>query len=188
MFDAITNTPCGARRTASRILALTVGLLALTGCGDTASNDAPLRASEPDIPPAERADAAARAFVERVGAQDIRAITWNWKNGRPPDACYAHWRAETAANRDTRDLCQQWAEDLSALFASYGVEAEPVVFASDWFRTFRDDESYYMRQYLSWEEGNAQHPDCSRLQSSENWDPKVVSARMGVVGCPDRDK
>ena len=161
-------------------------VLLLAGCGAGDSRtDAP--ASVTDSLP-ERADAAATAFVERIGTQNVRAITWNWSNGRPPEACYAQWAgAEGQGVPDQRELCERWVEDLADLFASYGVEAEPLVFKSAWFRSFRDNGSYYGPQYMAWEKGDARHPDCSDFRAQSKWRPEVITARMGVVSCPESE-
>ena len=166
-----------------RLIKLGTGLGAslLLACNESSAPTA----SESDVASGD-ADATAKAFVERIGEQNVRALTWNWKNGRPPDLCYAIWAGEAAdPSRDKSRMCELWAEDLSGLFASYGVEADPAVFKSPWFKAFRDDSSYYGSQYLGWEEGADRHPDCSDYQSTFEWKPKVIAVRMGQVGCPE---
>ena len=170
-------------RKANVVVALAAAL-ALAGCGAGDGRTNAPAGSTASL--SERADAAAQDFVERLGTQNVRAITWNWSNGRPPDACYALWAGvEGQAAPDRRELCEQWAEDLAALFGSYGVQADPLVFKSAWFRSFRDDGSYYGSQYMAWENGDARHPDCSDFRAQSRWRPVVVTARMGVVSCPE---
>ena len=170
-------------RRAYAVGAIAAALL-LAGCGaGDGRTDSPAGSIAP-LP--ERADAAAKAFVEKLGTQNVRAITWNWSNGRPPDACYTLWAgAEGQGAPDQRELCEQWAKDLAALFGSYGVDADPLVFKSAWFRSFRDDENYYRKQYLAWEADNARHPNCSDFNVQRKWKPEVISVRMGVVACPE---
>ena len=171
-------------RRAYAVGAIAAALL-LAGCGaGDGRTDSPAGSIAP-LP--ERADAAAEAFVERLGKQNVRAITWNWSNGRPPDACYTLWAgAEGQGAPDQRELCEQWAEDLAALFGSYGVDADPLVFKSAWFQSFRDDGSYYGPQYMAWENGDARDPNCSDFQLHKEWHPQVIPVRMGVVACSEK--
>ena len=123
-------------------------LIGLSGCGATSEVD--LRTGNGLSPEAlrDQSTASARALIENLGSQQVFAML-GWQANpayQPLQQCFDHWYQSAVAAPTDIENCDGHIKDLSRLYASYGVEALPVLFKSEYYWAQRND-------YLSgWED------------------------------------
>jgi len=119
-----------------------------------------------DLP--ARADEAARQLIEDLGAQETFAhLGWQQNpDYKPPQHCFAYWLEEGGPALQDAEVedCDAHASDLSRLYASYGTDAEPIVFKS---RYYWDELETFGRQFpqrvAEWEAKGGSEDDPSFL-------------------------
>ncbi len=84
---------------------------------------------------------------------------------KPGAQCFEHWHQGKTLDAGQIEHCESHTRDLSRLYASYGVDAAPIVFKSDyyWEQKAEFDQAWpeLVRQ---WEAAGGQREDSSYLQ------------------------
>lgn len=81
------------------------------------------------------AEYTARQLIKSLGQQQTFAML-GWQvepDYVPMQHCFDHWHFAKAANKNDIENCEQHVKDLSRLYASYGVDAPPVLFKSEFY-------------------------------------------------------
>lgn len=132
----------------------------LTACALHGPAEAPLRS----------ADQAARELIDQLGPQQTFArLGWQQNpDYQPPSTCFDYWSgpAEQVISETEINDCEAHARDLSRLFASYGTEAEALVFKSEYFWAQSDDFNINVFPQLvdAWKAAGGSEDDASFLK------------------------
>ncbi len=113
------------------------------------------------------AEQAARQLIRTLGAQQTFAML-GWQQNpdyKPTQHCFLYWHdAYTLSTQQSMD-CEHHVRDLSRLYASYGVDALPIVFKSAyyWDQKARFDQ-LWPGLVNDWKSTGGRKEDASYLQ------------------------
>ncbi|MGB7298406.1 MAG: hypothetical protein WBD34_03735 [Burkholderiaceae bacterium] len=151
MLKAIALTILGS-------LPLTVVLATETATNSTAPE---IQSCKPD------AEQAACKLIRTLGAQQTFAML-GWQQNpdyKPAHHCFLYWHDANALNAQQTMDCEHHVKDLSRLYASYGVDAPPIVFKSAyyWDQKARFDQ-LWPGLVEDWKSSGGSEEDASYLQ------------------------
>ena len=135
------------------------------------------------------AERAARQLIKTLGPQQTFAML-GWQQNpdyKPAQHCFVHWQDAKELNAQQTLDCEQHVKDLSRLYASYGVDAPPVVFKSAfyWDQKTRFDQ-LWPGLVKDWKVAGGREEDASYLQHPGCAKQKSTRQRLSRARKPMR--
>lgn len=113
------------------------------------------------------ADGAAKLLINKLGTQQTFAML-GWQvnpDYKPADHCFEYWQGTKALPASAVRHCEQHAQDLSRLYASYSVDAPPIVFKSEYYwAQKREFDRAWPELVKAWKADGGSQDDTSYLK------------------------
>lgn len=115
-----------------------------------------------------RSDAMTKALINAFGEQEAFAML-GWHQApsyKPMEHCFRYWYDVEGTKLDAEKIqsCEEHVRELSRLYASYGVDAAPVIFKSEyyWDRRF-ENALTFTKRVKEWKAAGGTKEDASYL-------------------------